>query len=143
MTSHFIILAAINKQTVILILAVIGVSIMLTIPSVAAQIYIAHRQRKRDQASPFWRTWQSIQKELSDTLHHPHKKSEEMDDLLEKLEALTITAAERDRLKVLLRKIVDEPKESELERTRAEFLLFAMPRVVKEREDRLTAAHKS
>jgi hypothetical protein len=51
------------------------------------------------QVSPMWAT---VQARMSSDLHHPHPRYLEMDVLLEKLEALTITPAERDRLKELL-----------------------------------------
>lgn len=46
--------------------------------------------------------WAKVQKQLSEDLHHPEAKHEEMDGLLEKLEGLTITKGETARLKELL-----------------------------------------
>jgi hypothetical protein len=51
------------------------------------------------QVSPLWAR---VQAQISSDLHHPRIRYAEMDGLLEKLEALTITQRERDRLKVLL-----------------------------------------
>ncbi len=76
--------------------------------------------------------WSSLQKEVADALHHPHPESQEMDKLLEKLEALVITAEERSQLEKLLHRISRDTLQSEGERRRAELLLFLMPRVVRE-----------
>ncbi|MGC2234271.1 MAG: hypothetical protein WBA09_22410 [Candidatus Acidiferrum sp.] len=46
--------------------------------------------------------WMQVQARISSDLHHPSPRYLEMDALLEKLEALTITDEERTRLKVLL-----------------------------------------
>jgi hypothetical protein len=51
------------------------------------------------QMSPFWAI---VQAKISKDLHHPSVRYAEMDGLLEKLEALTITLDERERLKALL-----------------------------------------
>jgi hypothetical protein len=113
------------------------VSLLLT-QIVIVIVFIVNQQRGRrlrmleSQYSPFWRVFQT---EVADTLHHPHPESRELDGLLEKLEALTMTDSERDRLVQLLREIADDPNSEE--RSRAEFLLFAMPRVVREREQRV------
>jgi hypothetical protein len=53
----------------------------------------------KTQISPLW---SQVQARISADLHHPHPRYLEMDTLLEKLEALTISSEERLRLKVLL-----------------------------------------
>src|ERR1700679_181809 len=53
----------------------------------------------KTQMSPFWA---SVERIVSKELHHPSARYAEMDALLEKLDTLTITANERDRLRVLL-----------------------------------------
>jgi hypothetical protein len=53
------------------------------------------------QIAPFWA---SVQAKISADLHHPDPRYHEMDRLLEKLDELTITDAERVRLKELLLK---------------------------------------
>jgi hypothetical protein len=53
----------------------------------------------RTRVSPLWA---QIQTRIATDLHHPHPRYLEMDTLLEKLELLTITPAERERLEVLL-----------------------------------------
>jgi hypothetical protein len=78
--------------------------------------------------------WQAFQTGVAKSLHHPHPESGEMDDLLEELENLTITVNGTKRLKVLLREKARDTNQSPEERNLAEFLLFAMPMVIKERE---------
>jgi hypothetical protein len=51
------------------------------------------------QMSPLWA---KVQAKIAADLHQPHERYVEMDKLLEKLEALTLTEDERNRLKVLL-----------------------------------------
>ncbi len=80
---------------------------------------------------PFWKVFQSG---VADSLHHPHPESEELDRLLEQLENLTIDQWGTARLKVMLREKASDTKETPEERNRAEFLLFALPMVVRERE---------
>lgn len=46
--------------------------------------------------------WSAVQKQIVRDLHQPHMRYLEMDTLLEKLESMTISPTERDRLKVLL-----------------------------------------
>jgi hypothetical protein len=53
----------------------------------------------KTKVEPFWA---KVQQKMSADLHHPHPRYLEMDGLLEKLEALTITLGERGRLKILL-----------------------------------------
>jgi hypothetical protein len=86
------------------------------------------------QVSPLW---SALQKEVADTLHHPHPESAELDGLLEDLEALRLDAVKTARLNTLLREKVDDKTQSEDERKRAELLLFIMSRVIKEREEKL------
>jgi hypothetical protein len=76
--------------------------------------------------------WAILQKEVADSLHHPHPESERMDYLLEKLEQLSITPEETAELKALARAKADDPNQSPIERERAETLLFIMPKVVNE-----------
>lgn len=78
--------------------------------------------------NPFWATFQT---QIVDTLHHPHLASYEMDQLLEKLEKLTITDDERLDLEGRLREISLSHQDLK-ERERAELLLFTMPRVLRE-----------
>jgi hypothetical protein len=53
----------------------------------------------KTQMSPFWA---SVERIVSAELHHPSARYAEMDGLLEKLDVLTITDEERERLRVLL-----------------------------------------
>lgn len=53
----------------------------------------------KTQISPLWAR---VQAQIAADLHQPHPRYIEMDTLLERLEHLTITDAERARLKVLL-----------------------------------------
>ena len=76
--------------------------------------------------------WSSLQRDVSQALHHPHPESKEMDDLLEKLELLTISKVEREKLIGLLRAIVNDESQTKEERNHAELLLFIMPRVLLE-----------
>jgi hypothetical protein len=81
------------------------------------------------QYTPFWKAFQT---EITAALHHPHPESFRMDYLMGKLDNLTITQEETAELKTLARTIVDDPGQSPKERQLAEFLLFAMPRVIEE-----------
>lgn len=60
------------------------------------------KQRIAELEFPVKLMWATKQKEYSDTLHHPHIKDHEMDDLLEKLNKIKITPDETLRLKALL-----------------------------------------
>lgn len=82
------------------------------------------------QMTPFWAT---LQTKLADALHHPHPESQESDRLLEKLEKLTITAEERDRLRILLTEVIENPTVLVEEKAKAQLLLVAMPLVIAER----------
>jgi hypothetical protein len=79
------------------------------------------------QVSPLW---SALQKEIADTLHHPHPESRELDKLLEDLEHLRLTPEKTIRLKILLREKADDTNEDADERRRAELLLFVMSKVV-------------
>ncbi len=110
---------------------------------VAVAIWMTILLRKAHHAvtyKPFWKVFQSG---VADSLHHPHPESEELDNLLEKLENLTIDQWGTDRLKMLLRHKAQDTKQSPEERNRAEFLLFALPMVVRERELMETAMTKA
>jgi hypothetical protein len=113
-------------------------SILMAIPSIITHILIYRRQRNMLATSPFFTSWVRLQSELADTLHHPHPEAQEMDSLLEELEKVTtfgvstITTEDRTRLTALLRERMDDPNQTESERTRAELLLFAMRRVQQE-----------
>ncbi len=82
---------------------------------------------------PFWKAFQTG---VADSLHHPRPESRELDKLLEQLEDLTIDAKGTKRLKEILTQKSKDSNELPDERNRAQFLLFAMPMVVKEREER-------
>jgi hypothetical protein len=113
-------------------------AVLMAIPSVITHILIYRRQRQMLATSPFFTSWARLQSELADTLHHPHPESQETDLLLEKLEKVTtfgvstISVEDRSRLTALLRERMDDPAQTESERTRAELLLFAMRRVQQE-----------
>ena len=76
--------------------------------------------------------WSALQKELSDTVHRPHKADAEADALIDDLVALRMTPKKTARLKELLRARADNPNEPQTERDRAEMFLFIMSRVVKQ-----------
>ena len=86
------------------------------------------------QVSPLWA---QVQARISSDLHHPHPRYFEMDILLEKLEALTITNDERERLKVLLReRSVDMHEDiSESQRQSAKIMSGVMDKVVLESKE--------
>jgi len=87
--------------------------------------------RLETQVSPLWA---NVQTQIARDLHHPHPRYFEMDKLLEKLEALTITPQERARLKVLLQeRSVDMHADiTDSQRTKAELMLKVMDIVVLE-----------
>jgi len=83
--------------------------------------------------------WAKVQKQLSEDLHHPHAKDQEMDLLLEQLEDLTIdtndpTGKNRHRLKQLLlaRSKDMSPDTTESERASAQIMATVMDKVLKE-----------
>lgn len=116
-------------------------SLLVGLPSALVQLYLSTRFSRK---SPLWKTWEALQAELSETLHHPHPESQEMDKLLEKLVIFTgsglssISDEDRKRLTELLRQKVDDPKQEKAERMRAEFLLLVMPRAKDSIERRKT-----
>jgi hypothetical protein len=83
------------------------------------------------QVSPLWAR---VQAQISSDLHHPHPRYFEMDKLLERLEALTITTAERVRLKELLgeRAVDMHPDITESQRKAARAMIPVMDLVVLE-----------
>jgi hypothetical protein len=98
----------------------------------------AHMQDMRDeitvlktQVSPLWA---QVQSRIALDLHHPHPRYFEMDTLLEKLESLTITPDERERLDLLLhqRSTDMSPDISEIQRTEAKAMTQVMRIVVLE-----------
>jgi hypothetical protein len=84
--------------------------------------------------SPLWAT---VQAGISRDLHHPTARYAEMDKLLEKLEALTITANERERLKVLLleRSTDMHPDVTEDQRKKAKLMIGVMEIVLLEKNN--------
>jgi hypothetical protein len=78
--------------------------------------------------------WAKIQAQISSDLHHPHARYLEMDLLLEKLEALTISPVGRDRLKVLLveRSHDPDPSITDDQKKKAQLMLHVMDLVVTE-----------
>ena len=99
----------------------------------AALLIMFWRGKHQLELSPFWKTFQTgVVKQL----HHPHPESKEMDELLEKLEALTITREERKKLITMLRNIIKNPHSNE--HGLANFLLLAMPEVARERGEPVT-----
>ena len=85
----------------------------------------------KTQMSPLWAR---VQAQISSDLHHPEIVFHEMDHLLEKLEALTITDMERARLKVLLNeRSTDMSKEvSDSQRNSAIIMSRVMDKVLEE-----------
>lgn len=86
------------------------------------------------QVSPLWA---KVQAQISADLHHPHPQYKEMDDLLEKLEAITITSEERARLEVLLvqRSHDMSPMISNSQRESAVIMIQVMKKVLREAEE--------
>lgn len=125
---------------------ILALGITLGIPSALLQLYLYKRERRLVRQSPLWSAWSELQRELADTLHHPHPESREMDKLLEKLETFTVSGislispVDRSRLIELLREKVDDPKQEKSEKLRAEFLLLAMPRAERERKSKIKPA---
>ena len=91
------------------------------------------------QVSPLWAR---VQAQISADLHHPHPRYLEMDTLLERLEALTITAGERDRLKTLLVERSQDMHEdiTDDQRKKAHLMIQVMDLVVTETADAVVAA---
>jgi hypothetical protein len=78
--------------------------------------------------------WARVQAQISADLHRPHPRYFEMDKLLEKLEALTITDPERGRLKhLLLERSVDKSEGiSQAQREKARLMVLVMDIVLLE-----------
>jgi hypothetical protein len=85
----------------------------------------------KTQMSPFWA---SVERIVSKDLHHPSPRYAEMDGLLEKLTALTITDDERIRLKALLIERSTDTHEdiTENQRTKASIMIPLMALVLDE-----------
>ena len=83
------------------------------------------------QLSPMWA---GVQARISADLTHPHPQFAEMDELLRKLEALTITEADRRRLRELLveRAASNDPAVSQEERESAQLMIGVMAKVRQE-----------
>jgi hypothetical protein len=90
----------------------------------------------KTQISPLW---SQVQARISANLHHPHARYLEMDTLLEKLEALTISSEERLRLKVLLQeRSVDMHYEiSNEQRAEAKLMIGVMDLVLDEAKEEM------
>jgi hypothetical protein len=120
---------------------IVGVVIVILTAILAYTVRINDRQREqgediatlKTQISPLW---QMVQAKITKDLHHPHPRYLEMDTLLEKLDALTITDNERLRLKVLLKERAQDMHAdiTPEQRISAEILLPVMDRVVMEIE---------
>jgi hypothetical protein len=85
----------------------------------------------KTQVSPLWAR---VQSQISSDLHHPHPRYFEMDKLLEKLEAMTISDGERARLKVLLMERSTDMHEdiTEDQRKKASLMIQVMDMVLLE-----------
>jgi hypothetical protein len=85
----------------------------------------------KTQVSPLWAR---VQAQISSDLHHPHPRYFEMDTLLEKLEAMTISNGERARLKVLLMERSTDMHEdiTEDQRKKASLMIQVMDMVLLE-----------
>jgi hypothetical protein len=79
--------------------------------------------------------WAKAQKQLSDDLHHPHAKDQEMDGLLEKLEALDIDEQETERLKNLLMMRAMDANISPAERRAATVMPYIMDIVLEKQKE--------
>jgi len=82
--------------------------------------------------------WAHVQKVLSADVHHDDPKFKEPDDLIDKLQNLTITFPERTRLKELLSERVVDPAVTELESKKAKALIAIMDVVLIENETALS-----
>lgn len=85
------------------------------------------------QVSPLWA---AVQSKIAKDLTHPSVQFHEMDELLRRLEALTITPKERQRLHDLLieRTTSVDPEVSEAEKESAKLMIGVMDKVLKEAE---------
>jgi hypothetical protein len=88
----------------------------------------------KTQVSPLWA---QVQARIAADLHHPHPRYFEMDGLLEKLEALTITPDERARLKALLNERAHDmhPEINADQRKKAAFMIQVMDLVLVEAKE--------
>lgn len=116
------------KDYVILALCMIAFQISLMIVTCIVLYRQSVMKKHLVSMPPFWKTFQT---KVVSKLHHPHPESKELDNLMEKLESLTLSVEEKCRLKVMLQKITEDPKSDE--RDLAQLLLIAMPRVSRER----------
>ena len=113
------------------------VALFVAILAALARLYarIAEHDRQiaimSTQVSPLWAT---VQKVISEELHHPHAQYAEMDLLLEKLEDLIITPTERQRLKILLQQRSEDMDSNitESQRKSAKLMIDVMDKVVQE-----------
>jgi len=83
------------------------------------------------QVSPLWA---KVQAQIAADLHHPEDRYREMDRLLEKLEAMSISNPERDRLKdLLLERSLDMHADiSDDQRAKAKLMIGVMDMVLTE-----------
>jgi hypothetical protein len=129
---------------ILLIYTSVAVTALVVIVLRAGVIY--RREKKMIRDSPLFSAWSGLQTELVKTLHHPHPESQPMDRMLEKLETFTVSGLseisdiDRRTLTGMLRKVADDPSKSEVERHRAQFLLFAMPQAQREQEAKADAS---
>ena len=88
----------------------------------------------KTQVSPLWA---KVQAQISADLHHPNPRYFEMDKLLEKLEALTISHEERERLKeLLLERSLDMHEDiTDEQRQKAQLMIQVMALVLMEAKD--------
>lgn len=92
----------------------------------------AHRLKILEgEYSPFWKKFQDA---VMIALHRPHPESQRLDYLMGKLRDLDATDEEIDEIKELAKAIIKDPNKPAEDRHLAEFLLFAIPRAVRERE---------
>jgi hypothetical protein len=92
----------------------------------------------RTQVSPLWA---KVQAQIAADLHHPHPRYAEMDTLLEKLEALTITDPERVRLKqLLLERSIDTHEDiNQAQKDKAILMIHVMDMVLAESKSNETS----
>lgn len=84
----------------------------------------------------------SLQSRVIDLLHHPDAASGELDALLERLKALTLTADELARLETILRTQADDPVVERDQRQHSRALLALMPLVVEEAKEHGAASQR-
>src|SRR5207344_3449557 len=82
--------------------------------------------------SPLWAT---LQKKLSADLTHPEAKFHAADELFRKLEALTISATEREQLELVLRQRMVDADVSKEEQSSARIMIEVMDKVLEEAAD--------